>query len=124
MDSDAMLYVNIGSIVKDYNFISVNSSYHPGVLFQGILGSSPKNKIIKKALYEAYNTPPNILDNYHHFCKQLYDIINEKDYGYNIKLYQERPNSEYADILDRETLIFKHYWKYKIIPENKTQYTE
>jgi hypothetical protein len=81
MDSDAMLYVNIDSIVKDYNFISVNSSRVSGAIFQGILGSSPKNKIIKKALYEAYNSDQNILDNnYHYFCKQLYDIIKKNFY--------------------------------------------
>ena len=78
MDSDAMLYVNIDTIVKDYNFISVNSSCHPGTIFQGILGASPNNKIIKKALYQAYNTDSNILENnYHYFCKQLYAIIKE-----------------------------------------------
>jgi hypothetical protein len=130
MDSDAMLYVNIDNIVKNYNFVSVNSSCHPGTIFQGILAASPKNKIIKNALYEAYNTDPYILDNdYHYFCKQLYDIIKQKDYiyGYNIKLYQERrENPENGDdILDGETVLFKHYWKTKIIPPiNKTQYTD
>jgi len=118
MDSDAMLYIEIDSIVKNYNFVSVNSSYFPGLIFQGILGASPKNKIIKKALDNAYNTNPQILNNnYHYFCKQLYDFIKENDYGYNIKLYQERKaNEESCDILDEETLLFKHYWKYKIIP--------
>ena len=122
MDSDAMLYVNIETIVKDYNFISVNSSNHPGRIFQGILGASPKNKIIKRALFEAYNTSQNILDNeFHYFCRQLYDIIKHDDFGYNIKLYEERRiNHEVGDdILDGETLLFKHYWKHKIIPKNE-----
>ena len=119
MDSDAMLHVNIDTIVKDYNFISVNSSCHPGTIFQGILGASSKNEIIKKALYEAYNTDPYILDNnYHYFCKQLYDIIKQNDFGYNIKLYEERRinHDDGDDILDGKTLLFKHYWKNKIIP--------
>jgi hypothetical protein len=119
MDSDAMLYVNIDTIVKDYSFVSVNSSCHPGTIFQGILGASRKNKIIKKALYRAYNTDPNILDkHYHYFCKQLYDIIKENDYGYNIKLYEERRTNEDKgdDILNGRTLLFKHYWKHKVIP--------
>jgi predicted O-methyltransferase YrrM len=127
MDSDAMLYVNIDTIVKNYSFVSVNSSCHPGAIFQGILGASPKNKIIKKALYDAYNTDPNILDNYYHyFCKKLYDIIQNNNFGYNIKLYQERRENpdNGDDILDGETLLFKHYWKDKVIPnESKTQYT-
>lgn len=123
MDSDAMLYVNIDTIIKDYNFISVNSSCHRGTLFQGILGASPKNKIIEKALYKAYNTDPYILYfNYHYFCEQLYDIIKENDYGYNIKLYEEkrRKDNKVDDILDGETLLFKHYWKDKVIPINNT----
>ena len=128
MDSDAMLYIDIDTIVKNYNFVSVNSSNHPGLIFQGILGASPKNEIIKKALYEAYNTDPNILEsNYHYFCKQLYDIIKENDFGYNIKLYEERRMkiNNYDDILDKETVLFKHYWKNKVIPPmNTTQYTD
>jgi predicted O-methyltransferase YrrM len=128
MDSDAMLYINIDTIVKDYNFISVNSSSHPGRIFQGILGASPNNKIIKKALYEAYNTDPNILESYYHyFCKQLYDIIKENDFEYNIKLYDERRvNSDNIDeIYDGDTVLFIHYWKNKVIPSmNITQYTD
>jgi predicted O-methyltransferase YrrM len=119
MDSDAMLYVNIDNIVKNYNFISVNSSCHPGTIFQGILGASPKNEIIKRALYKAYNTDPNILEqHYHYFCKQLYDIIKEDTFGYNIKLYEERRinHDDGDDILDGKTLLFKHYWKNKVIP--------
>lgn len=121
MDFDAMLYVNIDNIVKKYDFVSVNSSCHPGTIFQGILGASPKNKIIKKALYQAYNTEPNILDNeYHYFCRQLYNIIKQNNFGYNIKLYEEkRENPDNGDdILDGETLLFKHYWKDKVIPMN------
>ena len=128
MDSDAMLYVNIDTIVKDYNFISVKSSCHPGTIFQGILGASPKNNIIKIALYEAYNTESYILDNnYHYFCKQLFDIIKQTDFGYNIKLYEEqRINHDDGDnILDGERLLFKHYWKHKVIPITiTTQYTD
>ena len=126
MDSDAMLYANIDTVVKDYNFVSVNSSYHPGAIFQGILGASPNNEIIKRALYEAYNTDPDILkDYYHYFCKQLYDIIKETDFGYNIKLYRERRINRYEgdDILDGDMLLFKHYWLDKIIP-NITKITK
>jgi len=127
MDSDAMLYVNIDNIVKEYNFISVNSSCVPGTIFQGILGASPKNKIIKRALYQAYNTDPSILDNqYHYFCKQLYDIIKKNNHGYNIKLYEERRihPAKGDDILDKETVLFKHYWYTKVIPMNNSHYTD
>jgi len=120
MDSDAMLYENIDTIVKNYHFVSVNSSFHPGAIFQGILGASPKNEIIKRALYDAYNTDPNILNiNYHYFCEQLYDIIKENDFGYNIKLYEEKKSincHEVGDIVEGNTLLFKHYWLHKKIP--------
>ena len=129
MDSDAMLYTDIDNIVKNYNFVSVDSSCHPGTIFQGILGASRNNEIIKKALYQVYNTDPNILNsNYHYFCKNLYDIIKQNDYSYecNIKLYQEkrRISRDRDDIYDGETLLFVHYWKYKVIPpiDKKTQY--
>jgi len=125
MDSDAMLYVDIETIVKTYNFICVESSCHPGTLFNGVLGASPNNKIIKKALYNAYNTSSDILNNYYHyFCKQLYDIVHDNDFKYNIKLYKERRyNIDYGDdIFEGETILFKHYWKNKVIPilTNKT----
>ena len=119
MDSDAMLYVNIDTIVKQYNFVSVNSSCHPGLIFQGILGASPKNEIIKRALYAAYYVSADVLHNdYHYFCKQLYNIITQNTFGYNIKLYQERRTDHNAgdDIYDGDIILFKHYWLHKIIP--------
>jgi hypothetical protein len=124
MDSDAMVYVNMDTIVQQYNFVSVKSSCHPGVIFQGILGASPKNEIIKNALYKAYNTDLTILNKYYHyFCKQLYDIIHENNFGYSIKLYDERRrnHNDGDDILDGNTILFKHYWKHKVIPNNLQQ---
>jgi FkbM family methyltransferase len=120
MDSDAMLCANIDTIVKNYNFISVNSYSHPGTIFQGILGTSPKNQIIKKALYNAYNTDPAILEtNYHYFCRQMYDIIIKCNFGYKIKLYEERRiNQRNMDnIVEGDAVLFKHYWSTKIIPK-------
>ena len=121
MDSDAMLYVSIDTIVKDYDFVSVDSSCHPGSIFQGILGASRNNEIIKRALYFAYNTDPNILEQYYHyFCIQLYNIIKEHDYGYRIKLYGERRinDNDGDDIFDGDTIFFKHYWFNKKIPRD------
>jgi len=126
MDSDAMIYANIEYIVKDFNFVSVNSSCHPGTIFQGILGASPKNEIIKRALFHAYNTEPQQLQVfYHYLCKHLYDIIKENTFWYNIKLYNEqRINDEIGDDIfdENRVLLFKHYWKYKIIPQSVTTY--
>ena len=49
---------------------------------------------------------------YHYFCRQLYDIIKENTFEYNIKLYEERRINYYDrdNILDGNTLIFKHFW--------------
>lgn len=124
MDSDAMIYTNIETIVKDYDFFSVNSSSKINSIFQGILGASPKNEIIKKSLYCAYNTDVKLLvDDYYYWCKELYNIIKENTYSYKIKLYKEqRLNLENGDdILDdnNNNLLFKHYWRSKIIPPPK-----
>jgi len=118
MDSDAMIYENIESIIKDYQFISVDSSVHPMSIFQGILGCSPKNKIMKKALWQAYNTDPQLLQyDYHYWCKQLYTILKEDTFDYNIKLYRERRISNTYDeiINDTDNILFKHFWKTKVI---------
>ena len=87
MDSDAMIYDNISNIVKYFDFVSVNSSVHPGCIFNGILGAPPRNEIIKKALYNAYNTDISLLLlDYHYWCKDLYKIIKADQHNYKIKL--------------------------------------
>ena len=126
MDSDAMLYTNIDMVVKNYDFISVNSSINPGAIFQGIIGASPGNKIIKEALFHAYNISTQILDKeYHHLCRELYNIITRDDFGYTIKLYEEKIiNDSVAGIYNGEILLFKHYWHDKIIPYLYTDWND
>jgi mannosyltransferase OCH1-like enzyme len=124
MDSDAMIYENISSIVKKYDFVSVYSTINPGAIFQGILAAAPYNEIIKNALWHAYNTPPEILEiefNYHYFCKTLFDIIKYDKNNYRIKLYKElRDNDIFDKILnDNNNIIFKHFWKNKIILQSE-----
>jgi lipopolysaccharide biosynthesis glycosyltransferase len=119
MDSDAMIYQNINKIVKDYSFISVNSSCHPNTIFQGILGANPFNPIIRKALLNIYNTDNSILENnYHYFCGELYKIIHNEIYDFKIMLYTElRTDNKGDKILDNnKNIIFKHYWYNRIIP--------
>ena len=119
IDSDAMIYENIDNIIQSNSFVSVDSSVIPGSIFQGILGASPKNEIIKTALYDACNTNPDVVKKfYHHFCKRLYQIIKTNNSGYKIKLLKEcRPNRNGVDnILDGNKIVFKHYWKHKVIP--------
>jgi hypothetical protein len=63
--------------------------------------------------------------NYHYWCRQLYSIINKSNFGFNIKLYNERRihSENYDDIYENNTILFKHYWRYKIIPLYITPYT-
>jgi hypothetical protein len=123
MDADAMLYVNIDYITKNYDFVSVNSSYCPGTIFQGILGASPKNEIIKLALYHAYNTNQSVLKkDYLYFCRELYNIIKTNHFDYNIKLYVEKKyniSGGIAKVVDnKNNLLFKHYCCRKKIPNS------
>lgn len=120
MDSDAMIYEPIINIIKDYDFFSVLSTIHKNPsIFQGCLGATPNNIIIKKALIHAYNTTNYILkNNYLCFCDELYNIILNNQAKYKIKLYQEKIINYYgADILnDENQIIFQHYQVFKMIP--------
>ena len=121
LDGDAMIYENIENIVKDYSFVSV-LSIMPKNLFNGLIGSSPKNLIIYEHLKYIYNVDLlDILKSYHLFCKNLFDIAkkNESNANVNLKLYNE---SHYEcgvsakTVDDNDNIICIHYYKYKIIP--------
>jgi mannosyltransferase OCH1-like enzyme len=119
IDSDAMIETNIENIVKNYEFISVNSNNISNSIFQGFIGSISKNNIIYEALKDIYNIDLNLLKNdYHLICKNLYNIIKNNNID-NIKLYDEKIFIEkgIAKILDKDILIMIHYWRDKIIPK-------
>ena len=118
MDSDAMIYQPIADVVQDYDFVSVLSIHH-GLLFQGILGASPNNELIKHALYKAYHTDVAILSQYYHYwCAELYQIVHNTTHPYKIKLYREEAYSGgYANVVDdKNRALFVHYWQTKTIP--------
>jgi hypothetical protein len=124
LDSDAMIYKPIDTIVKDYRFFSVNSAVVPGTIFQGILGAEPRNPLIYKALSSVYFMEYSILEtNYHILCKELYRLFHENQEKEGYKLYNERVtpvdetmmNNKYlftgdSIINDEGETIFKHYW--------------
>jgi hypothetical protein len=117
MDSDAMIYENIEKIIADVDFISVNSTCHPGSIFQGIIGANLGSQIIKEALFKAYETDLEyIKSDYHVFCKQLFKIV-QSNHKNKIRLLKEhRPNSMGDIITDEQNnIFFKHYWKRKKI---------
>jgi len=119
MDSDAMLEADMATILQDYDFFSCDSSFHPGVVFQGFIGATKNNEIIRRALDDAYNTNATELDaDYHLFCRNLNAIVHHFNYPYKIKMYKEQRNdtssAKVVDDLGRTLLI--HYYQTKKIP--------
>jgi hypothetical protein len=127
MDSDAMIYQPIDSIIKDYKFFSVRSVTVPGTIFQGILGAEPENMIIYNALRSVYTMDVSQLQSdYHILCKQLFTFFNSIADPIHYKLYEEIPAHIDQSIINNYKLfqgdsiinddgltIFKHYWAYK-----------
>ena len=122
MDSDAMIYEDIENIVQDYEFFSVKSNIVRDSIFQGVIGSVPKNVFIYKAIKYFYNLDLSILDgdmrNFHLLCKNLYDIIhNTEDEKIKYILYEEIPDYSGDRIEnDNKNILFRHYWRTKKIP--------
>jgi hypothetical protein len=122
IDSDAMILLNMDNIAKNYEFFSVKSLV-PNSIFQGFLGSIPKNRIIYKALKDAYNISNDDLNNeYLILTKHLYQIIDNDKNNYKIKLFNERwvKKGKISESYDNETgkVILKHYQGSGYVPEN------
>ena len=119
MDSDAMIFQNIDMIIKDYKFVSVNSTHIPNSIFQGIIATEKQNSLIYKALKSFYNMNLNLLDNnYHYLCKELYQIYNNNICNNEYKLYKELKLNKHDNILNDDNIIlFKHYWADKSLSE-------
>lgn len=126
LDSDAMLYTSLEPLLEGYDFVSVNSTHIPNSIFQGIIASVKGSPIIKEALTRAYNTPAAALErNYHTFCYQMYDILKVFTPFHKVKLYHEVKKTDHDIIVDGEKLLFKHYWKTKVIPiDSETNWNE
>jgi hypothetical protein len=121
LDNDAMIQKNINSIIKNYEFVSVESMhYAPGCIFQGFLGATPKNQIIYEALKDVYNIDIKKLNNdYLLLCRNLFNIL-KKQWDYKIKIYKEIYGSESVAITvddkNNNNLILAHYFKSKTVP--------
>jgi len=118
IDGDAMIEVNIDDVIKDYSFFSVYSGV-PKTIFQGFIGSTPRNDILYKALQDAYNIDVKKLkEDYHLLCKNLFDIVKNDTTNKKIKLYNERFVDGYAETYNEKSeTILKHYYCTKIIPK-------
>lgn len=114
MDSDAMIYRPIDQIVKDYKFFSVNSGVVPNCIFQGILGSEPRNPLIGAALQFFFRGDFSALDtDYHYLCKDLFSIYQKNPEKEGYHLFEESPDQGGDKILDGQELSFRHFWRNK-----------
>jgi len=121
IDMDAMLQENIDGIIGNADFFTVNSSYFPGTVFQGFLGSTPRHPLIYKALQDLYTiSSVDLVKEFHVLCKNLYLFIQqeiEKESSIKIKLFEEvYGNEEDAYVKDGDTLVLIHYHIKKVIP--------
>jgi len=127
LDSDAMINKDIHTIAGEYSFFSVLSHHCQGdVVFQGLLGSTPGNEIIYRALQDAYTVSLADLNScYHLLCRNLHRIIHAREYPFSWKLFEEQIWTDecfhrgysctYND--DRE-VILTHFCVGKIVPIN------
>jgi len=119
IDSDAMLEMDLNKIAKNYSFFSVNSSVFYGTIFQGFMGATSKNEIIYKCLKDAYMINTNELaDDYPLLCRNMYNIIYNNYFDFEIKIYHEGFYNDYAFKCynDDNEIILLHYPRDKIIP--------
>lgn len=60
-------------------------------IFQGLIGGSPKNEIIYKALLDAYNIDIELLSKkYLLLCYNLHNIIHDNSYNFKYNLYHDK----------------------------------
>jgi mannosyltransferase OCH1-like enzyme len=113
MDIYATLEVNIEDVIKDYDFFSVYSVYVPGSIFQGFIGSTPKNPIIYEALKNAYIVDIcDLTKCYYLLCFNLVGIIEKNSSNMNYHLYDEREyNCDCVECYndDDQTILFHYY---------------
>jgi hypothetical protein len=115
MDSDAMIYQPVNTIVKNYSFISVNS-WVANTISNCVIGSEQGHPIIYEALKRVYTMNVNLLDNdFHYICRDLYNIYNSFNGDKsNCVLLNEIANPSGDRIVDsNEIIMFKHFWRNK-----------
>jgi len=123
VDADAMIYKDINYLVENYDFFTaVTEQSQPLRCFNGFIGSSPNNEIIRNAIYDCVYADIAQLDNdYFLLCSNLLTIIKNSQEK-NIKLLVENDvniETGIAKTYDSDDLnnpILLHYFRNKIIP--------
>lgn len=124
IDSDAMFDMPVDDIIKNYEFVGVETQHSPSkkLIFNGFIASIPKHFIIEQALIHIYNIDVDQIENdYHCFCRELHHLIygGQWDKDPSVKIYQEkkvaRDVMKSYDPLTDEIAVY-HYAMAKIIP--------
>ena len=76
MDADCILLNNIESLINNCSSFYVSNNRGVKDIFNGFLGTYPKNPIYKKIIDFMVQEGVNIKD-YYYNCKQLYKIVSE-----------------------------------------------
>ena len=126
MDSDAMLEVDISTIVKEHDFFSVDSKYiNPRRIFQGFIGCVPKHPIMYAALKDMYAITNEALKDYAILTKHMYRFYQTHKTPLST-LYFEKwivtPNRTFknackAGTYEEDRLLLTHYPCQEIIPK-------
>jgi FkbM family methyltransferase len=129
IDTDLMIEKDIDFIIDGYDFVSLNSCAPSGTISNSFIATTAKNKIIRKALTYAYQVQQEELDkNYHHLCKNLYEIVNLKNNKFeSVKLYNERFDEGIGafTLHDKDgTRVMCHYSIFKVIPKEPYIFNE
>ena len=126
IDSDAMILTSIERVVRDYDFVTVKSAADNDSVFQGLLGSAPKNKIIYESLKYSYDNVDLINNDYFLNCKIMYKNINECVHDFKTHMYiEDMSESNYrANTIDEfNNKLFTHYFITREIPQKITKPT-
>lgn len=129
MDSDAMLEVDISTIVKEHDFFSVDSKYiNPRRVFQGFIGCVPKHPIMYAALKDMYAITNEALKDYAILTKHMYRFYQTHKTPLST-LYFEKwivnpnrtsTNACKAGTYEDDRLLLMHYPCQEKIPKLKT----
>ena len=117
MDSDAMIYQPIDSIVGDKQFFAVDS-WLPHTISNCIIASGKGNPIIYAALKQMYTMDLSVLDtDFQFLCKSLHSIYDSYEGDKtDFTLFKEIANESGDRIVDanvNDRVLFKHFWRNK-----------
>lgn len=114
IDTDIELLRNIDIVIKDYDFVSVEST-HQNVLFNGFIAVVPKHKMLYDLLTMTYNLKNvELQKDYLLICRKSFLIyLNYQNSIHHI--YKEREYMSYTIINDTNTVtpLLIHYWEKK-----------